>query len=285
MQKEKKVFVYHPSITGVSIPVDFGVVLGQLCSSRGGVFVVDRDDHNDNKIILRILRDAHNYVISVQKLKEEDLPKVASVNDGSNEVNLTMPEGTALSFKNLFIYNCDKGILVAAKLGSCPQIRNFRECLQKIVRDEISGFEHAILVTAMVFERGLTEKLNNAESITMAQFRSDDFYGEEVDGTRLEQYKDYLSGQGYTRTTKLSGIRGGNLKTKLMPIIEDIVSNGGELPEHMKIKMKIDGDEVDFGKYYKMYRVMVGVSESNHKYLDYDDLKLKLLGVIEEFET
>lgn len=284
MQKEKKVFIYHPSILGVELGNDgFAGVLNRLCPSQSNTFPINLDNQDDNKAILHIERDGSNYAISLQRLKEKDLPKIANADDGSNEVDLMMPNGTALSFKNLFIYNHEKGILVSAKLGSCPQISMFRECLQKIIRSEIPGFERAIFVTRMIFERGLVGKLRDAVSISMAQFSSNDFYGEEISGTRLDQYKEYLSGQGYAKTTKLKGIRGQNLKTQLMPIIEDIVANGGTLPEHIKIKMEIDGDSVDFSKYYKMYKIMVKVDEANHRYLDYADLKSKLLEIIEGF--
>lgn len=284
MQREKKVFIYHPNILGVRLGDDgFAGVLNHLCSSQNGIFSIDPDEQCSSRVILHIEHDGGNYAISLQKLKEEDLPKIANASDGSNEVDLAMPDGTALSFKNLFIYNHEKGILVSAKLGSCPQIGMLRKCLQKIIRNEIPGFERAIFITPMVFERGLVDKLRGAVSISMAQFSSQDFYGEEISGTRLDQYKEYLSGQGYAKTTKLKGLMGQNLKAQLAPIIDDIIANGGTLPEHIKIKMEIDGDSVDFSKYYKMYKIMVKVSETNHRYLDYNNLKLKLLQIVAEF--
>lgn len=280
--KKRTVFLYHPVLEKVSDDINFGSMLENLRLIGRGVFVIG-DDNSTERHVVRIGGDGNKYLISIQKLKTEDLPKVANSNDGSNETDLTIPDGTALSFKNVFAYDREKGVMAAAKLGSCPQIKVFRDCIQKIARENISGCENVIVVTSMIFERGLTERLMRIESITMAEFRSDDFYGEEISGTRLEHYKEYLSGHGYTKTTKLKGLEGRFLRRTLAPIIEDIIANHGMLPEHINIRMKADGEDIDFGKYYKKYIVEVSDNETNRKYLNYDDLEDKLTNIIEEY--
>ncbi|MBR2543659.1 hypothetical protein IKF03_03665 [Candidatus Saccharibacteria bacterium] len=273
--KQKDIFLYHPTIELCSY--EFGELLKQISQLP----LVDRiiADVDENRYILLVEQKLDTYIITLRKLKNDELPKIADTKTGDNESNLEIPSDMSLSYKNLFAYNSKNNSLAMTIINLCPRISTLRKILEKIAKDKMDGCAKITLRFVMVFRKGLTEKLMQANSITTAEFRADDYYGDNIDETRLKKYKDYLSGNGYIKTTKLKGKRGQNIKKVVAPIIEDILSNNGQLLDGINIKMTIDGEKIDFTRYYQKNTVDVLLDENNKRYLDYSDLEKKLITI------
>lgn len=279
MMKRRSVVLYHPATVGCQ--VNFEQVLDELSALRKQQMIVLGPD-NESKYVVTIKTLLNKYVIIVQKLKIDDLPRIAQEADGQKEAPLVIPEGMSLSFKNIFIFDRDKNILAMSVLGSCPQVGALQRCLKELMRKYIDGCERGNCRFAMIMERGFTDALRDSTTITMAEFTSKDFYGESISEDRFDAYEKYLGGIGYTQKVKLRGIRGMNLKEKLLPVIDDIISYGLP-PEEIGIKMAIDGEDINFSKYYKKYHIWVRVGGMRNKSLDYNDLERKMTQIVDGF--
>lgn len=100
----------------------------------------------------------------------------------------------------------------------------------------------------------------------------------------MEAYKDYLCGHNYYKTTKLKGKKGENIKTIVQSILDDIIGNN-DMPESLDISMEIDGEKINFKKYYEKRTIQVNTDKQNTKYIDYDSLKDELISCIANKES
>ena len=91
-----------------------------------------------------------------------------------------------------------------------------------------------------------------------------------------------MGGINYDKTTKLHGKKGENIIQTVQFILDDIIS-GNDFVENFRISMKVDGETIDFSKYFKKYSISVLMDEQNKKYVDYDDLIKKIISAIEQY--
>lgn len=96
------------------------------------------------------------------------------------------------------------------------------------------------------------------------------------------KYEDFLAGKNFDKTTKLKSKNGENIKSIVQFILDDIVGNN-DMPDSFDIKMNIDGEEVDFQRYYKRHNIEVLMDQENQKYVDYRDLEDKLINVLQSY--
>ena len=271
MLKAKKVLLYHAHVNGAD---DLGQILAKIGSLPQERRIVD---FGDVKIVLDLKPIDGSWIITLQELKSGELPKVANSQDGSDEIPLNIPDGKALSSKNVFVFDQDKNILGSIRLYGCQQMGRLRSCLEKIAY--LTGSDKVEIKFTVVFEKGLAMKLANAKEITTATFTSLDYDGSEIDEGRLSAYKEYLSGKGFQRKTIISGKRRcDNIKAVVQPIIDDFLSYG-DAP--VDIEMKVDGENINFQRYYKTYSVSVQIDDQ--RFINYDDLTCKVCKVVESY--
>lgn len=280
--KQHDAFLYHPTLSGYDgSPCElFGELLSNpntfphVITDRGGKFVLNLERRSEDI-----------WLITVQALKSDEFPKMADDSDGRNEEDLTLPSGKSLSYKNIFIYSTPKNLFVAARLHSFPSTRRLAFCLKSVVEElEINNGAFSLRL-GQLFEHSLVEKLRAANAITFAEFTSmSDYYGDNINEDRLTPYDQYLGGQDYTKTTRLRGKRGANIKHVVNAVIEDYIANGG-LPEGLGVKMKVDGEDINFRKFFKKFPIDVMMEEENSNHIDYCLLERKLIDVIDNFEV
>ncbi len=100
MNKNKDVFLYHPTCTD-SDGVDFASLLIRMEALVGDGLTVES---RGVRSVLRISSTGSIWIISLQNLSNDDLPKIANDSDGKDERGLSIPDGKSLSYKNYFIF-------------------------------------------------------------------------------------------------------------------------------------------------------------------------------------
>ena len=170
MKKNKKALLYHP--TTLNCDYSFSKLVSELSLlPSSSLMTMDRES---NRYVISFNVDSGIYTILLKKLKNDELPKVADFNTGSNEMDLEMPEGMSLSYKNVFVYDSRKNVLAAIRLSSCPQIGALRECLEKLAHENLPEYHHPKIKFNLIFKRGLADVLRKADSITMAKIKVED---------------------------------------------------------------------------------------------------------------
>ena len=271
-KQNKNIFFYHP--TTINCDIDFSEFVSwfAMLSQNARTYRLD----SDCNIVIDIERRAEVFIITLYKLKNNELPKVANEMDGSEEVNLLMPQCKALSFKNIFIYRPKGNILATARLGGCPGVSTLKTSLMWIAKANSSDIK---LRFDMIFRRDLSRVLRNANTITMVDIRADELCGEDIDLERSKLYHEYIGGRSYVKSTKLKAKKDENLKNIVINILEDIIANG-QPPDGVSVKMTIDGRDINFEKYCEKQIISVETERQNGKYLDYDNLIEKMLQVV-----
>lgn len=270
MRKIKQVRLYHPQIMNIDNG-SFDEILNRASSG-------ERIDLTNNSLIIKATRDGELWIITIQNLKNDELPKVADSANGEDEQNLDIPDGKALSYKNIFVYRPDNNLLACAALYGHPQIGKLRLCLEKIAQN-LYG-ETAAIRISVIFNNDLIQRIRNCQRITAAELTSVDLDGEEIDESRLGLFKEFLGGHNIKRTTKIKGLRGENIRRILWPIVEDFLTHRDDDIMPLAIKMEMDGEKVDFQKYYKTYSVEIEMDDENQKYVNYDSLEGALKNII-----
>lgn len=263
MKKMKQVRLYHPQL----MEAENGTIEDVLRRATNGE-VIKLDD---NRLILKTRQDEELWVITLQDLKNDELPKVADSANGEGEQNLDIPDGKALSYKNIFVYRPSDNVLAGIMLHGHPQIGKLRLCLDKIAND-LYGDDASVRIN-IIFSNDLIRRIRSCRTITAAELTSLDFDGERISEPRLKLLKEFLGGHNVKRTTKIKGLRGENIKRMLWPIVEDFLSHRDDDILPLAIKMEMDGEKVDFQKYYKTYPVEVEMDKENEKYVDYNSLE------------
>ncbi|MBQ3352667.1 hypothetical protein IJG91_03385 [Candidatus Saccharibacteria bacterium] len=275
--KEKKVLLYHPHVNHMD--GNFGDLLDAICLEIGSEKVVDV---GEVKLVFRLSKEDSVWFIRLQELKADELPKIADFENGANEKNLDLPDGKGLSYRNVFAYDEAKNIIASVKISGCPQNGRLKRCIESITK-EIGILEKVTVRFSIIFEKGLVEKIRNAEVISVAEFSSLDYDGSSISEDRFSKYKDYIGGKDYSKITTIKGKNGANIKGVLQPVIDDFISHeDGALP--VAIKMDIDNEPVDFQRYYKVRRIQVAMDNQSSKHVDYDDLLTKLKKIVGEYK-
>ncbi len=190
-----------------------------------------------------------------------------------------------MSYKNYFIFNSQNGVLGVAKLSLCPRVARLASVIRTVISSSYESLgipENARVNFSQIFETGLKERLRTAKTVTMAQITSFDYCGEDISEKDFGAYKDFMGGINYDKTTKLHGKKGENIIQTVQFILDDIIS-GNDFVENFRISMKVDGETIDFSKYFKKYSISVLMDEQNKKYVDYDDLIKKIISAIEQY--
>ena len=279
-QMTKIVNFYHPVLSS-NFSLYFSDILKEI-SEKGSIDI--KASENDHFIVV-VSTYNEFFVITIQNLKNDELPKVANSINGKDEQDLTIPQGKSLSYKNIFVYDRRKGIMACAVLSNCPQIGKLRACLQNFCSDNNLITKKSDLTFQYIMDHDLVERLKNANKITTATFTSKDYYdGDDIKEKHLEAYKDYLCGHNYYKTTKIKGRKGENIKSIVQSILDDIIGNN-DMPESLDISMEIDGEKINFKKYYKKRTIQVNADMRNTKYIDYDNLKDALINCITNEES
>lgn len=279
--KSKNVFLYHPLCIGDD-GISFAEVIDNMLRLGSDFNVTARGV----KSVLGISASDDWIIISLQNLSNDDLPKIANDDDGKDEKEIDIPEGKSLSYRNCFVFNRKSNLLGAAKLSLCPHISRLAGVFNKVISENFSemGVSKNLRVRfSQIFEKGLGEKLRNARTITMAQVTSLERSGENISEKDFGRYKDFMGGVGYTKTTKLHGNKGANIKHLVQFILDDIIQ-GNDFVEDFQISMKVDGEAINFNQYYKKYIINVDLDDENRKYVDYDCLIKAVIGVMEQYE-
>lgn len=279
MKKDKKAILYHP--TALNCEYGFRDLILNLGLLPPDELIVS-DEEDGARYVASFGKINNMYVISIKKLKNDELPKIADFNTGSNETNLEVPEGMSLSYKNTFVYDDRRNVLAMVRLSSCPQMTVLRKCLETLARENLQNCSRAKVKCQLIFKKGLADRLRNANSITMAKIRAEDYYGDNIDETRLEAYKRFRVGENCTSTIEIKRKQQEDIRDIVSEVIADAIANGAP-PDGINVQMNVDGEKIDFSNYYKQYPIRVQADELNAKYLDYEDLTLKLAQVISIF--
>lgn len=210
---------------------------------------------------------SYYWVITLQNLKNDELPRIADAEDGNNERNLNMPDGGALSYKNVFVYCPDDNFIRYIKPYSCPQIGKLRACINRLIRID-NNFGDIRVDFGVVARKDVCETLRAAKVISSAMFTSCDYDGANIKETNLYAFKEYLGGKGIKKKTKITGVRGENLKGVLSGVIESILTDVDVL-DYIDVEMVIDGKNVNFKKYYYTADIEVGYL-GDGKTIDFD---------------
>lgn len=237
----------------------------------------------EERMIVNAYRNGKFVVIYVQYLKSDELPKVANESDGKDEQNLEVPQGKSLSYKNVFVYDDQRNLLITANLHACPQIGRLKMCLREIGKEANMLSKNSDLTFSHIMDRGLVDKIKQAKTITTAEFTSRDYYsGEMIKEKNLLKYENFLAGKNFDKITKLKSRNGENIKSTVQFILDDVVGNN-DMPDSFDIKMNIDGEDVDFQRYYKRHNIEVLMDRENQKYVDYKDLEDKLIYTLQSY--
>ena len=116
----------------------------------------------------------------------------------------------------------------------------------------------------------------------MAKIRAEDYYGDNIDESRLEPYRRFMVGENCITTVEIKRKRQADIRDAVSELIADAIANGVP-PDGISVQMRIDGEVIDFSKYYRQYPIQVRADVSNVKYLDYGDLEAKLLQIVSTF--
>lgn len=278
MRKPRDVFLYH-SACNHSDGLTFDVIverIAELDTSKRSVVV------RGVRSVLCIESTDDFWILSLQNLSNDDLPKVANDDDGGDEQNLDVPQGKAMSYKNCFVFNRKTNVLGMAKISMCPRVARLAAVINSIIRQEYEELgvpEDTKVRFPQIFEKGLAERLSSAKTITMAQISMKDYYGDNVKEKDFGAYKDYMGGLNYSKVTKLHGRNGANIKEVVQFIIDDVVQCN-DIVNDFEISMKVDGERINFSQYFKRYNVSVLMDENNHKYVDYVDLIREVASIV-----
>ncbi len=278
VSKTKNFYFYRPTLNKDDYAFSdiLNVVVEQ--GANGKIVTI-----SEERMIVNAYRDSKLIVIYVQYLKSDELPKVANESDGKDEQNLEVPQGKSLSYKNVFVYDETQNLLITANLHACPQIGRLKMCLREIGKETSILSKNSDLTFSHIVDRGLVDKIKQAKTITTAEFTSRDYYsGEMIKEKNLLKYEGFLAGKNFNKTTKLKGKNGENIKSIVQFILDDVVGNN-DMPDSFDIKMNIDGEEVDFQRYYKRHNVEVLMDQENQKYVDYKDLEGKLISALQSY--
>lgn len=278
LSKTKNFYFYRPILNrdGYIFSDLLNAVIGQ--GMNGKVVTI-----GEERMVVNACRSGEFTVIYVQYLKSDELPKVANESDGKDEQNLEVPQGKSLSYKNVFAYDIQRDLLIAAHLHACPQIGRLKMCLREIGKEVGILSKNSDLTFLHIMDRGLVDKIRQAKIITTAEFTSRDYYsGEMIKEKNLLKYESFLAGKNFDKITKLKGKNGESIKGIVQFILDDIISNN-DMPDSFDIKMNIDGEEVDFQRYYKRHNIEVLMDQENQKYVDYKDLESKLINTLQSY--
>lgn len=274
--KTKNIYFYRPTLKKDDYVFSdlLNVVIRQ--GTNGKIVAI-----SEERVVINAHQNGELIIISVQYLKSDELPKVANESDGKDEQNLEVPKGKSLSYKNVFVYDVPRNLLVAANLHACPQIGRLKMCLREIGKEVNMLSKNSDLTFSHIMDRGLVDKIKQAKTITTAEFTSRDYYsGEMIKERNLLKYEEFLAGKNFDKVTRLKGKSGENIKSIVQFILDDVVGNN-DMPDSFEIKMNIDGEEVNFQRYYKRHNVEVQMDQENQKYVDYKDLERKLIETLQ----
>lgn len=274
--KTKNIYFYRPTLKKDDYVFSdlLNVVIRQ--GTNGKIVAI-----SEERVVINAHQNGELIIISVQYLKSDELPKVANESDGKDEQNLEVPKGKSLSYKNVFVYDVPRNLLVAANLHACPQIGRLKMCLREIGKEVNMLSKNSDLTFSHIMDRGLVDKIKQAKTITTAEFTSRDYYsGEMIKERNLLKYEEFLAGKNFDKVTRLKGKSGENIKSIVQFILDDVVGNS-DMPDSFEIKMNIDGEEVNFQRYYKRHNVEVQMDQENQKYVDYKDLERKLIETLQ----
>lgn len=278
VSKTKNFYFYHPTLN--KDDYTFSDLLNFIIEqgTNGKIVTI-----GEERMIVNAYHNGKFVVIYVQYLKSDELPKVANESDGKDEQNLKVPQGKSLSYKNVFAYDDRQNLLVTARLHACPQIGRLKICLREIGKEVGILSKNSDLTFSHIMNRGLVDKIKQAKIITTAEFTSRDYYsGEMVKEKNLLKYENFLAGKNFDKITKLKGKNGESIKGIVQFILDDIIGNN-DMPDSFDIKMNIDGEEVDFQRYYKRHNIEVLMDRKNQKYVDYKDLEDKLVNALQSY--
>lgn len=276
--KTKNFYFYRPTLNrdNYTFPDLLNAVIEQ--GTNGKIVTI-----GEERMVVNAYRNGELAVICVQYLKSDELPKVANESDGKDEQNLEVPQGKSLSYKNIFAYDDQQNLLITAHLHACPQIGRLKMCLREIGKEAGILSKNSDLTFSHIMDRGLVDKIKQAKTITTAEFTSRDYYsGEMIKEKNLLKYEDFLAGRNFDKITKLKSKNGENIKNIVQFVLDDIVGNN-DMPDSFDIKMNIDGEEVDFQRYYKRHNIEVLMDQENQKYVNYKDLEDKLINELRSY--
>lgn len=156
----KIVNFYYPVL-----PSDSSIYFFDILSKIAEKGSIDIKAPDNNHFIITASVYNGLFAITIQNLKNDELPKVANSTDGEDEQDLTIPQGKSLSYKNIFIYDKSKNIMTCAVLSNCPQIGKLRTCLQDYCKN--NGFikKKSDLTFQYLIDRNLVERLRNAKKL------------------------------------------------------------------------------------------------------------------------
>lgn len=276
--KTKNFYFYRPTLNrdNYTFPDLLNAVIEQ--GTNGKIVTI-----GEERMVVNAYRNGEPAIICVQYLKSDELPKVANESDGKDEQNLEVPQGKSLSYKNIFAYDDQQNLLITAHLHACPQIGRLKMCLREIGKEAGILSKNSDLTFSHIMDRGLVDKIKQAKTITTAEFTSRDYYsGEMIKEKNLLKYEDFLAGKNFDKITKLKSKNGENIKSIVQFVLDDIVGNN-DMPDSFDIKMNIDGEEVDFQRYYKRHNIEVLMDQENQKYVNYKDLEDKLINALRSY--
>ncbi len=277
MAKERNVFVYHPTIVSDE-NLEFKDILLSIGESADP-FRFELDNHTYYS--LKIENCSNLIIITLQMLTDKDLPYIANMSDGGNEKQIEIGEDEALSYKNIFVYDPTSNKLFEVKITNCPKVGRLKLCLQDLYSQTISSSVR--IRFGAVMSNNLIDLLKHAKSITSATITSLDYRGDQVNESELKKYKDYLGGQDHTKTTKIKGKKGANIKHIISNFLDDAIS-GYDIDSLFSISMDIDGRHVNFNKYYRQIPISISDDPKNKKCIDYADLREKLQEVAKNYK-
>ena len=159
---EKKVVLYHLTLES-DIFDNFSDVLERISQENE----TDRRIviKPDNFIVKVSQKDNERFLITIQRLTDEDLPKMADGDNGENEEELSIPDGKKLSYKNVFIYDKNDSMLAMAKLQGHPQNGKFTKCITELVKHYAEPNNKFNIHLAQITDNDLREKIKNAKNI------------------------------------------------------------------------------------------------------------------------
>ena len=278
--KTKEVFFNNVAVysrSGGELLVDFVDILGYLSLLP----VQDRIIEFGNvRSICSVASFGNYWVINIQNLKNDELPLIADLANGSGETRLEVPDGKALSYRNIFVYRKVDNIICHIKPYGCPQGGKLRACINCILKNS-TDFKDVRVDFGAIINRNYAEILKSAKKITSAKFVSVDNSGADIGELDRKIFGEYMSGRGIRRETKLSGVKGKNLKGALIGVIDSLISSADAL-NYLGITMTIDGKNVNFGRYLKTEYIDVDYLPDG-KTIDFEKIAVKMSGLSCDF--
>lgn len=272
----RNAFVYHPTVVS-----EEGINFEDILRSIGEYdepIQINVDSHTNYS--LKIAERDGFFVLSLQRLSNGNLPFVANMADGSDEKQLEIGDNEGLSFKNIFVFNLNTNKLFGIRPDNLPKAGRLRLCLQDLYNKTVS--EKVKIRFGAVMNRDLVNIINDAKTITSATITSLD-RGDNINEPLLTKYDQYLGGVDYIKTTKLKGKKGANIKHLVAGILSDI-TDGYELESYLGISMCIDGQSINFNRFYRQIPLDLKEDSRNKRYLDYSDLEEKLIRLAKDYK-